>query len=44
MSAGSYARRQRWFGNAGATALGGVLLIWTLLPLYNMVLVAIQQK
>ncbi|MCW3475260.1 carbohydrate ABC transporter permease [Limobrevibacterium gyesilva] len=31
-------------GNAGAMLLGLVILIWTLAPLYNMVLVAVQEK
>jgi multiple sugar transport system permease protein len=44
VSVGSQARLHRRFGNAGALLLGLVLLIWTLLPLYNMVLVAVQQK
>jgi len=35
---------RRRLGNAGAGLVGILILIWTLLPLYNMVLVAVQQK
>ena len=38
------ARRRRAPGSFGAILLGIVLLIWTLAPLYNMVLVAVQEK
>ncbi len=41
---GQLARRSRWLGEAGAMAFGVLLAIWTLMPLYNMVLVAVQQK
>ena len=41
---GQLARRNRWLGEAGAIAFGVLLAIWTLMPLYNMVLVAVQQK
>ena len=44
MSAGSRARSSRRWGSVWAGVLSVVLLIWTLLPLYNMVLVALQQK
>jgi len=44
VSAGSQARLNKRVGDAGAMLLAVVLLIWTLLPLYNMVLVAVQQK
>jgi multiple sugar transport system permease protein len=44
MSVGSHARLQRRLGNTWAFGLAIVLLIWTLMPLYNMVLVAVQQK
>lgn len=37
-------RIQRWLTDAGAVLLGVVLLIWTLTPLYNMVLISLQQK
>jgi multiple sugar transport system permease protein len=39
----SVAARRR-LNSAGAGLIGVVILIWTLLPLYNMVLVAVQQK
>jgi multiple sugar transport system permease protein len=39
----SVAARRR-LGSAGAGLVGLLILIWTLLPLYNMVLVAVQQK
>ena len=35
---------RRRLGSAGAGLVGILILIWTLLPLYNMVLVAVQQK
>ncbi len=35
-------RRPRWIAKAGATLLGSGLLIWTLLPVYNMVLIALD--
>ncbi|HEY1935531.1 MAG TPA: carbohydrate ABC transporter permease [Acetobacteraceae bacterium] len=35
-------RRHRWLRNAAATALGVFLLIWTLLPVYNMLLMALD--
>lgn len=44
MSIPGHARFRRRAGDAGAMLLGIVLLIWTLLPIYNMVLVAVQQK
>jgi multiple sugar transport system permease protein len=44
VSVAARARFERRLGDAGAMLLGLVLLIWTLLPLYNMVLVAVQQK
>jgi multiple sugar transport system permease protein len=39
-----HARFRQRAGDAGAMLLGLVLLIWTLLPIYNMILVAVQQK
>jgi multiple sugar transport system permease protein len=42
---GKTARRRRhrwWFGRAGGVILGIVLLIWTLLPVYNMLLMALD--
>lgn len=35
-------RWHRWVRNAAATVLGVVLLIWTLLPVYNMLLMALD--
>jgi multiple sugar transport system permease protein len=37
-------RRRIGAGDVGAAGLSVVILIWTLAPLYNMVLVAVQQK
>jgi multiple sugar transport system permease protein len=37
-------RRKVWLGEAGAIGFGVLLLIWTLAPIYNMVLVAVQEK
>ena len=37
-------RFNRQLGDAGAMLLGFLLLIWTLAPLYNMLLVAVQDK
>ena len=44
MSTASHARMQRRLGATGVVLLSLVLLLWTLMPLYNMVLVALQQK
>ena len=38
------AARRRKPGSIGAILIGVLLLIWTLAPLYNMVLVAVQEK
>ncbi len=38
------AAAQRRFGQVGAALAGLLILIWTLLPLYNMLLIAVQQK
>jgi multiple sugar transport system permease protein len=44
MSVGSQARLSKRVSDAGAFLLGIVLLMWTILPLYNTALVAVQQK
>ena len=44
MSAGSQARARRRFVDACAAVFGVFLIIWTILPLYNMVRVALQEK
>jgi len=36
------ARRRRYLFNAGAAVLSAVLLVWTITPLYNIVMVALQ--
>jgi multiple sugar transport system permease protein len=36
--------RRRLFGKAGAALLGVALLIWTLLPVYNMLLIALDKE
>lgn len=36
------ARRQRWLMNAGAAVISVALVIWTLIPIYNMVMVALK--
>jgi len=38
------ARRRRYFAQAGAAVLSAVLLIWTLTPIYNMVMVAFESE
>ena len=38
------ATKRRNSGSIGAVLLGLILLVWTLAPLYNMVLVAVQEK
>ena len=38
------ARRWRYLSNAGAALVSVVLLIWTLTPLYNMVMVALEKE
>jgi multiple sugar transport system permease protein len=42
MTAAAIYRRRRHFAKAGAAVLGVVLLIWTLLPVYNMLLLALD--
>jgi multiple sugar transport system permease protein len=37
-------RSRKWLAEAGAMLVGVVLLIWTLAPIYNMALVAVQEK
>ena len=44
MSIGRQARLRRQVGDVGAVIFAFFLLIWTLLPLYNMVRVALQEK
>jgi multiple sugar transport system permease protein len=36
------ARRRRYLTNAAALALGAVLVVWTLAPIYNMAMVALE--
>jgi multiple sugar transport system permease protein len=36
------ARHRRYFTNAGAAVLAVVLMVWTLLPLYNIVMVSLE--
>jgi len=38
------ARRWRYATNAGAAALSVILVLWTLIPLYNMVMVAFESE
>lgn len=38
------AQRNRWIANSGAILLSAVLIVWSLVPLYNMVRVALQEK
>jgi multiple sugar transport system permease protein len=38
------ARRWRYLSNAGAAALSAVILLWTLTPLYNMVMIALESE
>ena len=44
MSLARRARRNRWRVEAGVAALSAVLIVWSLLPLYNMVRVGLQEK
>ncbi|MBN8890622.1 MAG: ABC transporter permease [Rhodospirillales bacterium 70-18] len=44
MSPRTRAHLRRRLGDAGAVLVGFLLLVWTLLPLYEMVLVAVQEK
>src|SRR5262249_40316849 len=37
-------RRRRYLTNAAALALAAVLVVWTLAPIYNMVMVALEPK
>jgi hypothetical protein len=36
-------RRRRYLANAAALALAAVLVVWTLAPIYNMVMIALTQ-
>jgi multiple sugar transport system permease protein len=38
------ARRWRYAGNVGAAVLSAVLVVWTLVPLYNMVMVSFESE
>jgi multiple sugar transport system permease protein len=38
------ARRMRWLTNAGAALLSVVILVWTLTPIYNMVMVSLEAE
>ena len=37
-------RVNRWVGNAAVAALSAFLIVWSIVPLYNMVRVALQEK
>src|SRR5262245_55574892 len=37
-------RRRRYLTNAAALVLAAVLVVWTLLPIYHMVMVALEPK
>ena len=41
---GRRARQHRRWGEAGAVAVAAVLLIWTLVPIYNIFMVALESK
>ena len=38
------ARRWRYLTNAGAALIGALLIAWTLIPLYNMVMVSLEHE
>ena len=38
------ARRWRYLSNAGAAVVSVVLLVWTLAPLYNMIMVSLEHE
>jgi multiple sugar transport system permease protein len=38
------ARRRRYLGDAGALLLSAVLLVWTITPIYNMVLISLEAE
>jgi multiple sugar transport system permease protein len=44
MSIGSRARFDRRLADAGVALLGAVLIVWSIVPLYNMVRVSLQDK
>jgi multiple sugar transport system permease protein len=44
VTAGRRARSRRRLGDAGVALLSAVLIVWTIVPLYNMVRVALQEK
>lgn len=37
-------RRRRWLERAGAAVLSVVLVVWTLLPIYNMVMISLEPE
>jgi multiple sugar transport system permease protein len=37
-------RRQRWLERAGVAVLSVVLVVWTLLPIYNMVMISLEPE
>jgi len=40
--AGHAARRRAWFAEVAALAFGALVVVWTILPLYNIVMVALE--
>ena len=38
------ARRRRWLTNAGAAVLSALLLVWTLTPIYNIIMVSLEAE
>ena len=41
---GQRARRRRWWKEAGALAVAVLVLIWTLVPVYNIFMVSLESK
>ena len=37
-------RRRRYLGNAGVLVLSVVLMVWTFVPIYNMVMISLEPE
>jgi multiple sugar transport system permease protein len=44
MSTRRAVRRRRYFGNAGVLVLSVVLIVWTFVPIYNMVMISLEPE
>ena len=44
MSTRRAVRRRRYLGNAGVLVLSVVLMVWTFVPIYNMVMISLEPE